>query len=344
MKIEKGKKAITNYGLEILRVILCFWIVIVHCAIPKKGHEKYLRKGFHVPTFILMSFYFYYGTVSNRIINKIISRFQRLFIPYVLWPIIIFFLNNLLFKFFSVGIGVEKNKLYLKDIYIQLLIGARYHGIFWFQFNLIFLSLYFTIISFAFKESMLKILQISAAIAFYLNISGYNFKFFSSFNWKFAINTGYIAELMPLAVFGIIFGSIKLIQKIKNCSCNFYLLMVFAIYILFKYDLFIPLQGFKYPSTLLHIMASTTLFITFASFPFEKIKNEKFKLIINIFTHFTGGIYYLHPRIKNILQITPYFQKNKTYLDSCFIYIICYFICFIGNKIFINSKLKYLFL
>ena len=335
MKKENEKRAI-NFGLELLRVILSLWIVIVHCAIPKKGHEKYLKKGFHVPTFILMSFYFYYETMSSRKTTKIISRFQRLFIPYFLWPLIIFFINNLLFKLISVGIVVE-GKLYLKDIYIQLLIGSRYHGIFWFQFNLIILSLYFTIISFTFKENMLKIIQISGVIAFYLHISGINFKFFSSFNWKFATNIGYIVELIPLAVFGVIFGSIKLIQKAKTCSFYFYLLMAFVIYILFNYDLFISPKGYRYPNTLLFIIASTSLFITFASFPLDKIENEKFKLIITNITHFTGGIYYLHPRIKDILQkFSPYLKKHKTYGRSFFIYIICYFICFIGNKIYIK--------
>ena len=337
--IKTKEVSAVNLGLEILRVLLCLWIVIVHCAIPKKGHVKFLKKGFHVPTFILMSFYFYYRTISSRIINKITLRFQRLLIPYILWPLIIFILNNSLFKVFSVGI--VENKLNIKDIYIQILIGARYHGIFWFQFNLIFLSLYFTIISFIFKENMLEIIQISGAISFYLHISGINFNFFRAFNWAFALNTGYIVELMPLAVFGIIFGSIRLLQKTKKCSLIFHLLMVFFLYVLFNYDLFISLKGFKYPNTLLHIIASTTLVITFASFPLEKISSQKVKLIIKKITQFTGGIYYLHPRIKDILQkISPYLNKRKTYCRSFFIYILCYFICFIGNNIFINTKLK----
>ena len=342
MKKEKEIRVI-NYGLEILRVLLCLWIVIVHCAIPKKGHEKYLKKGFHVPTFILISFYFYYKTMSNRVINKIISRFQRLFIPYILWPIIIFIINNLLFVLFSVGIVGDK--LTFKDIFIQFLIGARYHGIFWFQFNLIFTSIYFTIISFIFKENTLKILQISGAISFYLNISGISFNFFKTFQWNFSLNTGYIVELMPIAILGVIFGSINLIQKFKNCSLTFFLLMIFSIYILFKYDLVYSPMGFKYPNTILHIISSTILFVTFASIPFDKIDNTKFKIIIMNITRYTGGIYYLHMRIKDILQKTsPYLNKRKTYFRSVFIYILCYFICFLGNKSFMNNKLKYLFI
>ena len=134
--IEKTKTKIReiNIGLEILRFLLCMWIVIIHCSIMKNEHKKYLNKGFHVPTFILISFYFYFRTISQRAITKIISRFQRLLIPYAIWPIIIFLVNHFLFFFFRVRI-VSYN-LKINDIYIQLLIGSRYHGIFWFQFNI----------------------------------------------------------------------------------------------------------------------------------------------------------------------------------------------------------------
>ena len=130
--IESGRKKI-NSGIEVLRFILCLWVVVIHCSIIKKEHYIYLGKSFHVPTFILISFYFYYNTMSLRIITKIISRFQRLLIPYILWPIIIFVSNNLLVSFFS--IGQFSNKLTLYDFYIQILVGARYHRIFWFHFN-----------------------------------------------------------------------------------------------------------------------------------------------------------------------------------------------------------------
>jgi len=85
--INKFKKKI-NLGIQILRFLLCFWIIIIHCSHVKKNHKKYLGKGFHVPTFIFLSFYFYYPTIAKKDINKVISRFQRLLIPYILWPLI----------------------------------------------------------------------------------------------------------------------------------------------------------------------------------------------------------------------------------------------------------------
>ena len=125
-----------NFGIELLRFILCLWIVIIHCSKAKKEHKKYLRRGFHVPTFILISFYFYYPMIRNRIITKIISRFQRILIPYFLWSIIRFMINinNFLIEAFSIGLTGKKLSLY--DLYLQILTGSHFHKIFWFQFNL----------------------------------------------------------------------------------------------------------------------------------------------------------------------------------------------------------------
>ena len=111
-----------NLGIEILRVILSFWIVIIHCSIIKKEHEQYVKKHFHVPTFIVLSFFFYYKVFSQRIINKIKERFQRLLIPYVLWPLIILIINNIFFSKFSLK-NLSLKEL-IKSIFIQIIIGS----------------------------------------------------------------------------------------------------------------------------------------------------------------------------------------------------------------------------
>ena len=47
-----------NFGIQILRAVLCLWIVIGHCSKIKETHKTYLNKRFHVPTFLLISFFF----------------------------------------------------------------------------------------------------------------------------------------------------------------------------------------------------------------------------------------------------------------------------------------------
>ena len=55
MKGRNTNKKI-NYSLQLLRLLLCFWVVIHHCC----GNVFKFKGKFHVPSFMIMSFYFYY--------------------------------------------------------------------------------------------------------------------------------------------------------------------------------------------------------------------------------------------------------------------------------------------
>ena len=307
-KHNQKSKAV-NLGLEILRLFLCLWIVIIHCSKLKNVHKKYLNKAFHVPTFFVISFYFYFRIISKRVIQKIILRFQRLLIPYIIWPIIIFSVNHIMFLLFNVRIISYNIKL--KDIYIQILIGSRYHGIFWFQFNLIIISLFFTIISLIFKTNFVNVCFIIFALSISCHISGIIYRFFYSYNPAFSISVGTIIEMVPLAISGLILGSKKLLDQAQKFTFIFYCLNIFFIYNLFEYKIFADNPGFRYPNVLLNIFASFFLFITFGSLSFKKIENTKFFLIINSICKYTGGIYYLHPRVSEILKkISKNFNDN----------------------------------
>lgn len=341
----KSFKPITkkiNLGIEILRFLLCIWIVIMHCSKIKKKHKKYFLKGFHVPTFFLIAFYFYNLILSQRIIPRIIARFQRLFIPYFLYPLIIFFVNNLLFELFSISRFNRILNLY--DFYVQIIIGSKFHGVFWFQFNIILISLLFTIISFIFKENILKILSILGALSFYLHISKLNYIIFNQYYLSTKNSLGSLIEMAPLAVIGNFFGSINLLCYIKNLSVFFSLILSFIIFIIFKFEIFVYQQGFWYPNILLNICASTSLFLLFSSLCLENLKNTKLILIIKNVTKYTGGIYYLHVIYRDHLRKYSLFFRNRSYSSSFVIYILCYINCYFGNKLFKNSKLKYLFL
>ena len=51
------KKIRKNYGLEILRIILSFWILINHCTIINNlWINKLLNSQLHVPSFMIISF------------------------------------------------------------------------------------------------------------------------------------------------------------------------------------------------------------------------------------------------------------------------------------------------
>ena len=329
-----------NLGIELLRFVLCVWVVIIHCSNIKKKDEKYFGRGFHVPTFILISFYFYYPLIEKRKIIKILFRFQRLLYPYILWPIIIFILNN----FVSVNIPKEQinRKLNINDFYVQVLIGTRYHVLFWFLFNLLFLSVFITIIAFIFKKKFLVVMKLLGTFCLYIHFSGINVKLFFLFHRYFRIPLGSLAELMPLAVIGSIFSSNNLLLKLNNPPFHLYLIYIFLIYLLFEYNLFIYYKGCIYPNILLNITASSILFISFGTLNYNRL--IMVNSIIKYITKYTGGIYYIHPIIRNYLRKYFIFFQNKSYFSSFIIYIINYFICFIGSKTFQNNKIKYLFI
>jgi fucose 4-O-acetylase-like acetyltransferase len=145
-----------DIGLAVLRPILSFLVIMTHCykLKSKKGLWKSISKRtkrffFHVPIFFLMSFYFSQRSLSSSKYTKIFERFERLCMPYFLWPIIIYYLNKLLIKF-----SITNDVLELKDLRFQLTFGTGRMNMFafWYQWDLIFITICFHIIIFMFEK------------------------------------------------------------------------------------------------------------------------------------------------------------------------------------------------
>ena len=105
----KNEKKI-NTSLAFLKIYLSFLVVNWHCYTPKdeikkKIIVKLIHNIAHVPTFYIISFYFCCNLFKSKNIKRIKKRFQRLLIPYFIWPIIIWPLNNL-FSFYITKINI----------------------------------------------------------------------------------------------------------------------------------------------------------------------------------------------------------------------------------------------
>ena len=99
---------------------------------------------------------------------------------------------------------------------------------------------------------------------------------------------------------------------------------------------------FYYLKCIMNGIGAISFFILFSMIPNSNNKNI-FQILL-IITKYTGGVYYLHIIIWKVFKIKIEIFKKKT-LIACFLnYIICYFICFVGDKTFGKSKLKYLFI
>ena len=151
MELNNRKlKRKVNLGIEILRMILSFLIVVIHFynrsfATSPLRSFPFKNLGFYIPTFFVISFYFSHDCFVSRNIPKIKQRFQRILIPYFIWPYFFWIRNN----FYNYYYGTQLRSKF-KNLYYQLLIGYGIHGVFWFLFNLIFISVLFIIIIFIF--------------------------------------------------------------------------------------------------------------------------------------------------------------------------------------------------
>lgn len=325
-----------NLGIELLRMILCFWVLINHCCLirNKKIIKLFFLRPFHVPTFVIISFYFFYKTVLNRDVNKIKQRFERLLIPYFIWPIIIFIINNIRFYFWKID-----QKVRLKVLIIQILIGRPFLFVFWYIFNVIFITFIFIIISFIFNKNFLLILVIFGLLSYFLQYSYLNFFFFRKYTSNIYLSIGLVPELFPIAVTGLLIAHMNIINTLKKYRNNTIFLSLFVLIMITKYSYFNEIVGLFYQGVKLNI-SGVLLFFIFLIFPFKK--NSIIELAIKQITSYTGGIYYLHVTLAYYMEKIKII-KNKSFLGCITLYITNYFICFIGTTITKKTKLKYLF-
>lgn len=331
-----------NLGIQVLRTILSFWIVCFHCL---KTDNKILitiifKRPFHAPTFMLISFYFLLKNLQAKNIIKIKGRIERLLIPYFVWPTFFWILSNISYFFFK---NNRYNKfLSLYDLICQFIIGRNILGVFWFQFTLIFLTIFFFIICFTIKSNFIFLLQLFCALSYLLQYSNFNYNFFYKYNQIIILSIGYLAEIFPLAVTGLTLSSFNIIEKIKVKRNKAIFFSIIILYFLFKYEIFAYLNGFTYRGILFNFGA-TFLFIFFSLLPIYKIKYNFIIIFIKIFTNFTQGVYCLHGFVKYYLQMKISFVQQKKIQGCILIYLTSYLISFIGYKLFKSTKIKYLF-
>lgn len=147
-------------------------------------------------------------------------------------------------------------------------------------------------------------------------------------------------KVLFLSSIGITLASLIDINDLKKKRKKSILFSLFSIFLMKDY-LFIRVK-FYYLRCIMNGIGAISFFILFSMIP--NSNNKTISSILLIITNYTGGIYYLHHIIWKALKIKIKIFKKKT-LIACFLnYIICYFICFVGDKTFEKTKLKYLFI
>ena len=334
---RKENKKVINIGVEILRIYLSFLVVNSHCYQSSKNIKyiiiKILKNGLHVPTFFIISFFYFKITLISRNINKFKKRFERLLIPYLFWPLINWLTNNLIMFFFNV-----KLRNSFRDLKSQLLTGHCFNGVFWFQWNLIFVVFIFIIIELIYHKYLIYIFINFELLAYLFQYSQYNYKVFSKMNFEQKYTLGRFAEIIPFSISGFILSYFQMISKLKQNRIKTINTCLLIFSIIVKYNCFFCPKGFQYQGLKLNIL-SNCIFIIFSMISKKCIIN---KFILQI-SKFTPGIYYLHIPIMKYFNYFCKTIKKRELFGAFLIYIISFIICIIGNFIFKNTKLINLF-
>lgn len=338
--IEKQtKKKEIDIGLLILKIYLSFNVVNTHCLdfsnIPY-NLSFFLSNRLHAPTFFIISFYFFHKSLISRNVNKFRQRFQRLLIPYVVWPFIIFIVDNFFFFFFKMKLNKS-----LKDLKYQLLTGHSFIPSLWFQWDLIFETFLFIIIELLFHKYIINILININIVSYFLQYSNYNYNFFHNLIYEQRFTFGRLMEILPFSISGFIIAYFGLMKKLKKNRFKTLYFCIIIFYFTYQNNLIIEPLGFYYQGLTIHIQ-SICLFIFFSVISMDFLPNILIKIIKQI-SAFTPGIYFLHIPLLNFFELIFISVEKKKFYGSLFIYVFSYFVCFLGNKFSINTKLNNLF-
>jgi hypothetical protein len=325
-----------SIGIELLRIFFSFNIFFFHCKnkyIYKKQLYNINREFVSIGliTFFILAFYFSYGLFSSKNIKLIKQRFQRLLIPYIIWPIIIYIHKNNVFYYF---LYLQYYKL--KILLYQFLIGHGVAIVFWFSYNLIFISLMLTIIIFIIKIYLL-FLVISSIPMYLYYTSNYYKNLFLNYNDIVAFSNRPLVSTYICGTIGFSLSYFKMIDKTNKKTILIICCSTLLMFLIFCYEKAKKFYFLKY-------LLSISLIILFGNLPFNKLKIEN--IVRQISSH-TGGIYYIHININSLINeyiIFKYNIKKGTIIICIVNYIICYMLCFIGFRIFKKNKLKYLFI
>ena len=337
----KNEKKI-NLGFAILRLYLSFLVVIHHCFQPSnimktKFKIKIIFNIIHVPNFYLLSFYFCYNLFKSKNIRKIKIRFQRLLIPYFIWPIIIWSLKKLLSFLYK---KIQPNTF--KELIFQFLTGHVFMTVLWFQYELIFITLLMFIIHLLFKENLVMYILINVQVfAIFFTYSNYNFIYFNKYNY-FKKNTfGRFFEIIPYCITGYILAylnSVNFLSKHRKISLNIFLPVLILIS---KYKIFLELSGFAYQGLKLYTL-SISIFFLFSLVPTERIGNKNTIKFIEFISGHTAGIYFIHLPLSYYFYIFSLVKRGKL-SGAVIIYIVSYIISLLGKLQFKKTKLINLF-
>ena len=321
-----GENRNYNYGIALLRMLMCFEVVVSHCWIGSVSIYSlpfYRLRGLAVPVFMFLSFYYsakYFSTIDY---TKTKKRIWRVVYPQIGWAIIYWIVLIIL----QIRMDIT-----FTDLLWQIVSGhsPKLNPSMWFQTVLIALTFVFILIFSLIKiKKGLLILFFLTLVSLFFQYSGYNLILFDSLRYELKSPLGRFSEMIPYASLGYLVAHYNLFNRLKTkrklCLITFGIISL----ILSLYKLIPTAPGFGYSNN------NNLLVVFFAAgfaylLPFERV-SEKSRNILKYVTRYTLGIYCMHRLVGEILSMI---RLELTGLIRCvIIYIIAFFISFIMCKL-----------
>ena len=262
INIKKNTLNQRNLGIEILRMFLCFRIVLLHYYSSNNQFILKIKSNtYQVSTFFFISFYFFYPIIYKRNVGKFILRLERLLVPYALHPIINWNINNIMFLIFK--FNRYKRILTLKDLKKQIIVGRGIFGVavLWFHFNLILFTIFYFICSYLFKDYFLLFFQIISTICYLIQYSEINYYFFIKYTEIIYMSIGNLIETLPISIGAFSLVSINIYQIILKNRTKWLFFSFIFLYLISYYNIFSRIKGFS-------SCGFKYIFISFFSFTF----------------------------------------------------------------------------
>ena len=271
--------------------------------------------------------FFTYNIFKFKDAIKLKNRLKRLLIPYIFWPLIIFAIFNIY--------NLENISLYL--LRNQLICGFEFIIPLWYLFSITLLSILVYILSNLFPNLFLFIIELFSIFSYYFQYSGL-YNFFNIYKDNFKVPIIHTISIIPLCALGFNFASLKLVELLtKKRKMTLFFSYIF-IYFILKYDIFTKLYGF---CGIIYIFSSSSFFLAFYFLPLEKAYFFIQKIVTQL-TRYTNGIYCMHVKVNRVVKFK--FHSSGTLKNCIIIYLLSYFLSFIGNLLLGKTFLKYLFI
>ena len=245
--------------------------------------------------------------------------------PHIFWGCAYY----LIYKLLSIA-GLVALDISTKDLFWQLITGHSQNldGVLWYQVNLIWLTVLFSIIVNVWKSGKKWIVfGMLSLFSLVLQYSGVNLLLWGDMCFELRYPLGRLIEMLPIAVCGLMAGYFKVFERIKDIlpRKNLIIGLFLIVSFLTIYPVFTVPEGYGYAGVEKFIVAGCFVFL-FWLLPFERC-TRKIRNVIIVLTDYTLGIYCLHFGIHNLVCwfVQPrYGWPEGSFLGCCGIYIICY--------------------